>query len=69
MSRTIKILSFQNIYKVLKTCSACRKDFFDTLKSDAEKSVGFFHECDFVTERQDETCYDKAITKNEERGN
>ena len=45
------------------------KRLFDTLKSDAEKSVGFFHECNFVTERQDETCYDKAITKNEERGN
>ena len=27
----IKILSFQNFYKVLKTCSAGRKDFFDTL--------------------------------------
>ena len=28
---TIEILSFQNFHKVLKTCSACRKDFFDTL--------------------------------------
>ena len=64
MSRTIEILSFQNIYKVLKTCSACRKDFFDTLKSDDEKSVGFFHECDFVTEGRHRACYDKAITKN-----
>ena len=27
----IKILSFQNFYKVLKTCSTGRKDFFDTL--------------------------------------
>ena len=27
----IEILSFQNFYKVLKTCSAGRKDFFDTL--------------------------------------
>ena len=32
MSRAIKILSFQNFYEVLKTCSAGRKDFFDTLK-------------------------------------
>ncbi|WP_419046120.1 hypothetical protein, partial [Dysosmobacter sp.] len=29
--RAIKILSFQNFYEVLKTCSAGRKDFFDTL--------------------------------------
>ena len=28
----IKILSFQNFYEVLKTCSAGRKDFFDTLE-------------------------------------
>ena len=28
---TIEILSFQNFHKVLKTCSACRKVFFDTL--------------------------------------
>ena len=27
----IKILNFQNFYKVLKTCSTGRKDFFDTL--------------------------------------
>jgi len=27
----IEILSFQNYYKVLKTCSAGQKDFFDTL--------------------------------------
>ena len=27
----IEILSFQNFYKVLKTCSAGRKDFFDKL--------------------------------------
>ena len=32
MSRAIKILSFQNFYEVLKTCSAGRKDFFDTLE-------------------------------------
>ena len=31
--RTIEILSFQNFYKVLKTCSAGRKGFFDTLRS------------------------------------
>jgi hypothetical protein len=29
--RAIKILSFQNFYEVLKTCSAGQKDFFDTL--------------------------------------
>ena len=27
----IEIISFQNFYKVLKICSAGRKDFFDTL--------------------------------------
>ena len=64
VSCTMMIPIFQNFFEVLKNASACRKDFFDTLKSDAEKSVGFFHECDFVTERQDETCYDKSITKN-----
>ena len=32
VSRAIKILSFQNFYEVLKTCSAGRKDFFDTLE-------------------------------------
>jgi hypothetical protein len=32
VSRAIKILSFQNFYEVLKTCSAGRKEFFDTLK-------------------------------------
>ena len=32
VSCAIEILSFQNFYKVLKTCSAGRKDFFDTLK-------------------------------------
>ena len=31
MSCAIETLSFQNFYKVLKTCSAGRKDFFDTL--------------------------------------
>ena len=37
VSCVIKIISFQNFYKVLKTGSAGRKDFFDTLKS----GVGF----------------------------
>ena len=32
MSRTIEIKYFQNFIKVLKTCSAGRKDFFDTLR-------------------------------------
>ena len=32
VSCTIEILSFQNFYEVLKTCSAGRKDFFDTLE-------------------------------------
>ena len=31
MSCAIEILSFQNFYEVLKTCSAGRKDFFDTM--------------------------------------
>ena len=30
VSCAIEILSFQNFYRVLKTCSAGRKDFFDT---------------------------------------
>ena len=33
MSCAIEILSFQNFYEVLKTCSAGRKDFFDTLEN------------------------------------
>ena len=33
VSCTIEILSFQNFYEVLKTCSAGRKDFFDTLEN------------------------------------
>ena len=33
VSCTIEILSFQNFYEVLKTCSAGRKDFFDTLRA------------------------------------
>ena len=37
VSCAIEILSFQNFYKVLKTGSAGRKDFFDTLKP----GVGF----------------------------
>ena len=32
VSRAIKIFSFQNFYEVLKTYSAGRKDFFDTLR-------------------------------------
>ena len=40
-SCAIEILSFQNFYKVLKTCSAGRKDFFDTLKRRA-KYAAFF---------------------------
>ncbi len=35
VSCAIEILSFQNFYKVLKTGSAGRKDFFDTLKGAA----------------------------------
>ena len=33
VSRAIEILSFQNFYNVLKTCSAGRKNFFDTLRA------------------------------------
>ena len=33
VSCAIEILSFQNFYEVLKTCSAGRKDFFDTLEN------------------------------------
>ncbi|WP_418927307.1 hypothetical protein, partial [Dysosmobacter sp.] len=42
VSRAIKILSFQNFYEVLKTCSAGRKDFFDTLASTRPAGGCFF---------------------------
>ena len=47
MSRAIKILSFQNFYEVLKTCSAGRKDFFDTLRPPLleRRSVLLFGRC------------------------
>ena len=41
-SCAIEILSFQNFYKVLKTGSAGRKDFFDTLKEAGAVSLRFF---------------------------
>ena len=44
MSRAIKILSFQNFYEVLKTCSAGRKDFFDTLKPGSRQASRLFVE-------------------------
>ena len=34
VSCAIKILSFQNFYKILKTNSAGRKEFFDTLEGE-----------------------------------
>ena len=39
---TIGILSFQNFYKVLKTGSAGRKNFFDTLRSLRTMYAGTF---------------------------
>ena len=41
MSRAIEILSFQNFYNVLKTCSAGRKNFFDTLSGAADRGSAF----------------------------
>ena len=41
VSCAIEILSFQNFYKVLKTCSAGRKYFFDTLKRRAKYAASF----------------------------
>ena len=41
VSCAIEILSFQNFYKVLKTGSARRKDFFDTLKAPLLSERGF----------------------------
>ena len=38
----IEILSFQNFIKVLKTCSAGRKDFFGTLKQGARGALLYF---------------------------
>ena len=37
VSCAIEILSFQNFIKVLKTCSAGRKDFFDTLNQTVQQ--------------------------------
>ena len=37
--RTIVINCFKNFYKVLKNCSAGRKDFFDTLRGLAESEA------------------------------
>ena len=44
VSCAIEILSFQNFYKVLKTCSAGRKDFFNTLNRvlTARSAHGFY---------------------------
>ena len=43
VSCAIEILSFQNFYKVLKTGSAGRKDFFDTLKArSSERAFPFY---------------------------
>ena len=42
MSCAIEILSFQNFYKVLKTGSAGRKDFFDTLSPCVHSTQGLF---------------------------
>lgn len=41
VSCAIEILSFQNFYKVLKTCSAGRKDFFDTLQQGSIATLFF----------------------------
>ena len=45
----IKILSFQNFYKVLKTCSAGRKGFFDTLLSPFAVETGIIFAIIFET--------------------
>ena len=50
VSRAIKILSFQNFYEVLKTCSAGRKDFFDTLQRCTEwYTAVVFSRCFYVS--------------------
>ncbi len=49
MSCAIEILSFQNFYKVLKTGSAGRKDFFDTLTG-GHRTVGIF--CRYMEKRR-----------------
>ena len=38
--RTIVINCFKSFYKVLKNCSAGRKDFFDTLSSSERRAFG-----------------------------
>ena len=48
-SCAIEILSFQNFYEVLKTCSAGRKDFFNTLTGrNAKKRSALFFYCPSV---------------------
>ena len=51
VSCAIEILSFQNFYKVLKTGSAGRKDFFDTLKQGARGALFVFYSSSSVTIR------------------
>ena len=45
------VLSFQNFIKVLKTCSAGRKDFFGTLKQGARGALFVFYSSSSVTIR------------------
>ena len=52
VSRAIKILSFQNFYEVLKTCSAGRKGFFDTLGD--SRCTGYLSYC--VVPRSTDRC-------------
>ncbi len=37
----LRILSVRNFYEVLKTCSAGRKDFFDTLRRSLRERLFF----------------------------
>ena len=41
VSCAIEILSFQNFIKVLKTCTAGQKDFFDTLRRSLRERLFF----------------------------
>ena len=51
VSCAFEILSFQNFIKVLKTCSAGRKDFFGTLKQGARGALFVFYSSSSVTIR------------------
>ena len=57
VSCAIEILSFQNFYKVLKTGSAGRKDFFDTLSQALVFQRLTFYAVQLPERQWDTTCH------------